>query len=556
MEITGEFFGPISSNILVTIGGLSCTSVTWKSDTLLEMVTPPMSGSGGSQDMEVVLTAGNQSNDVPFDFTYAAPTLTGVDLVAQKVATSAAGVRLIIHGTEFANVTPIASGIQITATKGSTIVVCLNVARISYEELQCDYPNGGTEGLSGYNVEVTVAGQTSTNTKELVYCSDVKMVTKIGSTEAISANVEKGKSVSYTAQLNTPLAASTGTAVVKTSIAAGGEAHCTLTSPTSNVQVGHGDYATSFTVSVTTKDGEGDATKKCTVEHTIISEDPCFKMPAASFMKEFEITITNSRNTSTLLRGDDSDPNNDDTMVIILVVAGSAVGILAIVITLFFATRKNKNELLSKKEKEILRKTIIKKRKKSVAAWKVPGSGPKGSNRFTGDVKSLKTGKKEDAASVLAVYMKADEREVHHKMILGLQAIKDEIYALEEGSERPKWWDDAHPNCKTWMSVTQWYEYIVDDVTTEKEFHNGTRDKGNSGKYLRDFCNHPIAVECGLREEHIVALRLYTTHAYMFFNDPLRKNERHPMPVTVRFLQEGEFLSLFYNSSSFLFGQH
>merc|ERR1712166_9745 len=135
--------------------------------------------------------------------------------------------------------------------------------------------------------------------------------------------------------------------------------------------------------------------------------------------------------------------------------------------------------------------------------------------------------------------MKANEREIHNKMILGLQAIKEEVQALTEGYDRPKWWNGAHPDCQAWMSVMQWYEYIVDDATTEKKFHNGIRDKGRSGMFLSDFCEHPIAVECGLREEHIVALRLYTTHAYMFFNDPLRKNERHPMPVTVRFLQEG-----------------
>ena len=50
----------------------------------------------------------------------------------------------------------------------------LNIVRISYEKLQCDYPEYGKKGASGYYVQVEVAGQIS-NTKELVYCEDVKI---------------------------------------------------------------------------------------------------------------------------------------------------------------------------------------------------------------------------------------------------------------------------------------------------------------------------------------------------------------------------------------------
>ena len=125
--------------------------------------------------MVVKVTAGSQSNDVPFVFNYTAPTITSIDLLAQKVPFGADGVRMIVHGTDFADVTPIADRIIISGNKGDTTILCLNVTRVSYEELQCDYPQGG-DGETAFNVEVEVAEQTVDGVK-LVYCSDVRMDT-------------------------------------------------------------------------------------------------------------------------------------------------------------------------------------------------------------------------------------------------------------------------------------------------------------------------------------------------------------------------------------------
>ena len=100
LQVTGSFFGPISSTIVVKLGDLSFTSVIWKSDTLLELVTPPMTGDGRSKNMVVKVTAGNQSNDVPFAFNYTAPTITSIDLLAQVLTTSTdSGIRMRIFGT-------------------------------------------------------------------------------------------------------------------------------------------------------------------------------------------------------------------------------------------------------------------------------------------------------------------------------------------------------------------------------------------------------------------------------------------------------------------------
>jgi len=64
------------------------------------------------------------------------------------------------------------------------------------------------------------------------------------------------------------------------------------------------------------------------------------------------------------------------------------------------------------------------------------------------------------------------------------------------------------------------------------------------GMRFEDFVSHPSARLAGLRREHVLALRLYTTSAYMSINDPLRDPSRqtagraHPLPVTVALLEK------------------
>jgi len=64
------------------------------------------------------------------------------------------------------------------------------------------------------------------------------------------------------------------------------------------------------------------------------------------------------------------------------------------------------------------------------------------------------------------------------------------------------------------------------------------------GMLFDDFVSHPSARLAGLRREHVLALRLYTTIAYMSINNPLRDEGRqtagraHPLPVTVALLEK------------------
>ena len=101
LQVTGSFFGPISSTIVVKLGDLEITSfIYWVSDALLVLYTPPMTGDGSSKNMVVNVTAGSQSNDVPFAFNYTAPTITSIDLLAQLLTTSTdSGIRMRIFGT-------------------------------------------------------------------------------------------------------------------------------------------------------------------------------------------------------------------------------------------------------------------------------------------------------------------------------------------------------------------------------------------------------------------------------------------------------------------------
>ena len=128
----------------------------------------------------------------------------------------------------------------------------------------------------------------------------------------------------------------------------------------------------------------------------------------------------------------------------------------------------------------------------------------------------------------LSYFLGAEDHEIQSAKVKGIEEIEREILASGE--------DEVIANMK----------YVLYDAASEKQFSNGIRDLNNSGKRLADFVKHPTAIKYRLREEHIAALRLYTTSAFRYFNNPLRNNiqtneqERkpHPFPVTVSFIDE------------------
>ena len=70
------------------------------------------------------------------------------------------------------------------------------------------------------------------------------------------------------------------------------------------------------------------------------------------------------------------------------------------------------------------------------------------------------------------------------------------------------------------------------------------RTASGDGMTLADFVSDPNSREAELEEAHVLALRLYTTRAFLLINIPLRdlgrheRGEAHPLPVTVAFLAE------------------
>ena len=108
------------------------------------------------------------------------------------------------------------------------------------------------------------------------------------------------------------------------------------------------------------------------------------------------------------------------------------------------------------------------------------------------------------------------------------QAIIDEVNKLDE------------------KEIIDLLRYIREEPVSEKEYENGVRDKGRPpGTCLKDFMKDENAIRGSLSRAHVIALRLYTTSAYKFINNPLRdqnrrsENRQHPMAATVICIQEG-----------------
>ena len=160
-----------------------------------------------------------------------------------------------------------------------------------------------------------------------------------------------------------------------------------------------------------------------------------------------------------------------------------------------------------------------------------PGSAGEGSNagadlRFTLEPADLVTGQPRDAARGVNFYLKADDADVHERMIHGVTSIRREI--CDHGSDEDR----------------ECLDYILNHAAGSSEvvFPNGVRDRGRRGELLSDFASHPFSVQSGLTEAHVLALRLYTSAAYKSINEPLRDRNRsapHPFPVTVNLIAEG-----------------
>uniref|UniRef100_A0A7S3PZY4 Mono(ADP-ribosyl)transferase n=1 Tax=Chaetoceros debilis TaxID=122233 RepID=A0A7S3PZY4_9STRA len=201
--------------------------------------------------------------------------------------------------------------------------------------------------------------------------------------------------------------------------------------------------------------------------------------------------------------------------------------------------------LLTQEEKTCIRNVIKKDKEeeKRELQQRSPLSGPRSPpkgckhiSRFTGLDKFLITGNPMKSVLGLPYFLGIQKKELQKRMDDGLEGIRKEI--MKSGNE----------------VVIRNMKYIFDEVASEKKISTGVRDEGNAGKRLEDFANHPIAKNHGLDLEHVAALRLYTTPAFQYINNPLRNPNidtcsddegegqtyvPHPFPVTASFIDEG-----------------
>ena len=96
------------------------------------------------------------------------------------------------------------------------------------------------------------------------------------------------------------------------------------------------------------------------------------------------------------------------------------------------------------------------------------------------------------------------------------------------------------------VEVIELLKYIREEPISHKKYPNGIRDQGRQpGTCLQDFMMHENVSKGSLKRCHVIALRLYTTAAYKFINNPLRNLERknanrqHPLAACVIYIEEG-----------------
>lgn len=200
-------------------------------------------------------------------------------------------------------------------------------------------------------------------------------------------------------------------------------------------------------------------------------------------------------------------------------------------------------------------------------AAKVDPSDRQALNRLTGDVHQLRIGASEDSALGLQESMKVGQQFSLGAASEGVQRIEKEFQtavnvareahaqAADEGTRR-----DTAERLKNAEDDFECLQYVLNSRagSSDKVFANGNlkRDCDARGKVLgdrltfdghgmvlHDFCSHPSARTAKLLSPHVVALRLYTTAAFVRLNSPMRDEDpnrlSHPFPVTMSYIDAG-----------------
>jgi hypothetical protein len=158
----------------------------------------------------------------------------------------------------------------------------------------------------------------------------------------------------------------------------------------------------------------------------------------------------------------------------------------------------------------------------------VRSEDPSAKDKFSTEAKEFVFGQFQHAAQGLPKLLNVPVNEIYRRIGKnGIAAIEAEVAALKNSD------------------LSEQLDYILRRITSEKLCANGIRDKGRNGMQLKDFVEHADAKAAALDKEEVVALRLYTTTAFQYINNPLRDQQRinsllpHPLPVTVTLISTG-----------------
>jgi hypothetical protein len=169
--------------------------------------------------------------------------------------------------------------------------------------------------------------------------------------------------------------------------------------------------------------------------------------------------------------------------------------------------------------------SMVEWRKIIDAAAKEIAVGGEEGTRFFEKQPPLMTGRPEDAARGLGDRMCLDHAAFFARMAKISDAIEDEAREFHSGS------------AKDVQELQYIVNYVINSRTSEKVYPNGIRDQGRDGKKPTYFTSHRIAQAAGLLPEEVHSLRIYTTFAYKYMNNPLRDDDRYsrheqvPLPI-------------------------
>ena len=128
---------------------------------------------------------------------------------------------------------------------------------------------------------------------------------------------------------------------------------------------------------------------------------------------------------------------------------------------------------------------------------------------------------------------RSDTRE---ELLKPLKIMEAEIRAMEEHEE----WGSGFADCK------KWFDYVVHQPAQEQTISEGNagvevkQDTDNGGKMLVHFqhCSDPQTARLELHE--VAALRFYTSLAFKWINNPLRRQIKpHPLALTTSYIYDG-----------------